>query len=116
MLPLAYQSAWRLSASLATTIEDSTNNSVGSITAGTIVHDTTIISGGSWVYTGTVTYSLFTGSTCGGTETIVGGPVTVINDGVSSSTSQPFNTMGSLSWNARHRGHQDNTGADSPAE
>ena len=108
--------AWRLSASLATTIEDSTNNSVGSITAGTIVHDTTIISGGSWVYTGTVTYSLFTGSTCGGTGTIVGGPVTVINDVVSSSTSQPFNTMGSFSWNARHSGDANNNGADSPCE
>ena len=108
--------AWRLSASPATTIEDSANNSVGSITAGTTVHDTAIISGGSGVYTGTVTYSLFTGSTCGGTGTIVGGPVTVINGVAPNSAPQTFDTAGSFSWNAVYSGDANNGPAMSACE
>ncbi|TMI59960.1 PKD domain-containing protein [Candidatus Bathyarchaeota archaeon] len=108
--------AWRLSASLATTIEDSANNPVASIMAGTAVHDTAIISEGSGVYTGTVTYSLFTGPTCAGTGTIVGGPVTVTNGIVPNSASQSFNTAGSFSWSAVYSGDANNNGADSPCE
>jgi len=108
--------AWRLSASLATTIEDSANNPVASIVAGTAVHDTAIISEGSRVYTGTVTYSLFTGSTCGGTGTVVSGPVTVINDVVPNSASQPFNAAGSFSWNAHYSGDANNGPALSACE
>ena len=108
--------AWRLSASLATTIEDSANNPVASIMAGTAVHDTAILSEGSGVYTGTVTYSLFTGPTCAGTGTIVGGPVTVTNGIVPNSASQSFNTAGSFSWSAVYSGDANNNGADSPCE
>ena len=108
--------AWRLSASLATTIEDSANNHVASMMAGTAVHDTAIISGGSGVYTGTVTYRFFTGSTCGGTGTIVGGPVTVSNDIVPSSASQPFNAAGLFSWNALYSGDANNGPALSACE
>ena len=108
--------AWRLSASLATTIEDSANNPVASIMAGTAVHDTAIISGSSGVYTGTVTYSVFTGSTCGGTGTIVGGPVTVINGVAPNSAPQTFDTPGSFSWNAVYSGDSGNSPATSSCE
>ena len=108
--------AWRPSASLATTLEDSTNNPVASTMAGTAVHDTTIISGGSGIYTGTVTYRLFTGLICGGTGTIVGGPVTVINDVVPNSAPQTFNIAGSFSWNALYSGDANNAPASSACE
>ena len=108
--------AWRLSASLAATIEDSADNHVASITAGTAVHDTAIISGGSGVYTGTVTYRFFTGSACSGTGTIVDSPVTVTNSVVPDSASQTFSTAGSFSWNAVYSGDANNSGVDSPCE
>jgi len=108
--------AWRLSASLATTIEDSANNPVASIMAGTTVHDTSIVSGGSGVYTGTVTYSLFTGSTCSGTGTVVGSPVIVTTGVVPDSASQTFSTAGSFSWNALYSGDANNGPALSACE
>ncbi len=108
--------AWRLSAALATTIEDPADNPVASIMAGTAVHDSAIISGGSGVYTGTVTYRLFTGSTCAGTGTIVGSPVTVINGVAPNSAPQTFDTVGSFSWNALYSGDANNGPALSDCE
>src|SRR5206468_77690 len=105
-----------LSTSLATTIENSANNPVTSIIAGTVVHDTAVLSEGSGVYTGTVTYRLFTGPICGGTGTIVGGPVTVINGLVPNSAPQTFNTAGSFSWNAVYGDDANNSPASSQCE
>jgi len=108
--------AWRLSASLATNIKDSADNHVTSIIAGTTVHGTAIISYGSGAFTGTVTYNFFTGSTCGGTATIVGSPVPVTNGMVPNSASQAFNAAGSFSWNAVYSGDTDNNLTTSPCE
>src|SRR3989442_1518642 len=108
--------AWRLSASLATNIKDSADNHVTSIIAGTTVHGTAIISYGSGAFTGTVTYNFFTGSTCGGTATIVGSPVPVTNGMVPNSASQAFNAAGSFSWNAVYSGDSNNDGSRSNCE
>ena len=108
--------AWRLSASLATSIKDLADNPVTSIIAGTTVHDTAIISYGSGAFTGTVTYSFFTGSTCGGTATIVGSPVAVINGIVQNSASQTFDTAGSFSWSAVYSGDTNNNPTTGPCE
>jgi len=108
--------AWRLSASLATSIRDTAENPVTSIIAGTTVHDTAIISNGSGAFTGTVTYNVFTGSTCGGTATIVGSPVAVTNGIVPNSVSQSFNAAGLFSWNSVYSGDTDNNPATSPCE
>jgi hypothetical protein len=108
--------AWRLSASVTTNIKDSAENPVTSIIAGTTVYDTATISGGSGAFTGTVTYSFFTGSACAGTGTPVGTPVTVTNGVVPNSASQVFNTAGSFSWNAVYSGDTNNNGATSACE
>jgi hypothetical protein len=62
---------------------------------------------------GTVTYSFFSGSTCGGTATVVGSPVTVTNGVVPNSVSQPFNIAGPYSWNAVYGGDTNNNIANS---
>jgi PKD repeat protein len=108
--------AWRLSASLRTSIKDSADNPVTSVIAGTTVHDTAIISYGSGAFTGMVTYNFFAGSTCGGTATIVGSPVAVTNGIVQNSASQTFNAAGSFSWNAVYSGDPNNNGGTSPCE
>lgn len=108
--------AWRLSTSLKTTIRDSTGNPVTSITAGTSVHDTTIISGGSGVFTGTVTYKIFSGTTCTGTATEIGTPVAVTDRSVPNSAIQTFDTVGNFSWNAVYSDDHNNYGATSLCE
>src|SRR2546426_9397562 len=65
---------------------------------------------------GTVTYVLFIGSSCTGTSTTVGSPVTVTNGVVPGSASQGFNNAGSYSWNAAYNGDANNNGINSPCE
>ncbi|TMI08247.1 hypothetical protein E6H34_05260 [Candidatus Bathyarchaeota archaeon] len=65
---------------------------------------------------GTVTYSIFSGPTCGGTATIVGSPVAVSNGIVPNSLSQTFNTAGPYSWNAAYSGDTNNNVATSACE
>jgi hypothetical protein len=60
---------------------------------------------------GTVTYEYFSGSTCSGTPTIVGGPVTVTGGTVPNSASQKLNSAGSFGWEAVYSGDSNNLGA-----
>src|SRR6266487_2407760 len=93
---------------------------------GTALSATTIAVGGSvsdsatltagYQGSGTATYAYFTGSTCAGTGTTVGTPVTVTNGVIPNSISQPFNLAGAYSWNASYSGDANNNGATSPCE
>jgi len=85
------------------------------ITVGGSVADSATLTN-SFQAGGTVTYSFFTGSTCSGTGTIVGSPVTVTNNVVPNSASQTFTTAGTVSWSAVYSGDANNNGADSLCE
>jgi len=59
---------------------------------------------------GTVTYQYFSGSTCSGTPTIVGSPVSVTDGVVPNSAPHAFGTPGYYSWNAVYSGDTNNLG------
>jgi hypothetical protein len=64
---------------------------------------------------GTVTYSFFPGSTCTGTNTVVG--IVIVTNGVApNSPLYAFTTTGSFSWNAVYNGDPNNNGATSSCE
>src|SRR3989442_958191 len=65
---------------------------------------------------GTVTYSFFSGSTCGGAATVVGSPVAVSNGIVPNSASKTFDIAGPYSWNALYSGDVNNNVAISACE
>jgi hypothetical protein len=92
-----------------------TTLSANPVTAAASVTDSATISN-SFQAGGTVTYSFFTGSTCAGTGTAVGSPVTVTNGLVPNSASQAFDAAGSYSWNAVYSGDVNNNPATSPCE
>src|SRR5207253_1219389 len=92
-----------------------TTRSATTITVGGSVSDSSVLSN-FYKATGTVTYEFFTGSTCAGTATTVGTPVTVTNGVVPNSASQAFNSPGSFSWNAVYSGDANNNGATSACE
>jgi len=85
------------------------------VTVGGSVSDSSTLTGG-FSAGGTVTYAFFAGSTCAGTATTVGSPVTVTNGVVPNSATQPFNSAGSFSWNAVYSGDANNNGATSACE
>jgi len=62
---------------------------------------------------GTVTYEYFTGASCSGTPTTVGGPVAVTAGLVPNSASQKFNSAGSFGWEAGYSGDANNNGTTS---
>src|SRR5207245_10479991 len=72
-----------------------TSLSASTITVGSSVTDSSTLTGG-FQAGGSVTYEFFTGSTCAGTATTVGTPVTVTNGVVPNSASQAFNSPGSF--------------------
>jgi len=92
-----------------------TTLSATSITVGGSVSDSSTLSN-FYKASGTVTYEFFTGSTCTGTATAVGTPVTVTNGVVPNSASQAFNSAGSFGWNAVYSGDANNNGATSACE
>jgi hypothetical protein len=98
------------------TVTISTSLSPNPITVGGSVTDSATLSGNTATAGGTVTYTYFSGSTCAGTGTAVGSPVTVTNGVVPRSASQPFNTAGSFSWHAVYSGDSGNGGAASACE
>jgi hypothetical protein len=99
----------KASPTIATTLSATT------ITVGSSVTDSSVLTG-SFSAGGTVTYEFFTGSTCTGTATTVGTPVTVTGGVVPNSASQAFNSAGAFSWNAVYSGDANNNGATSPCE
>ena len=101
---------------ISTIINDSTNTPASSIVIGAAVHDTATLSGVTATAGGTVTYQFFTGSSCSGTGTTVGTPVTVTNGIVPGSAPQIFNNAGSFSWNAVYSGDSNNSAATSACE
>jgi hypothetical protein len=105
-----------LSVTSVTVVTVSTSLSSTSIPVGGSVTDSATLSGVTSTAGGTVTYNFFTGSTCGGTGTAVGSPVTVTNGIVPNSAAQSFNTAGSFSWNAVYSGDANNAGAVSACE
>jgi parallel beta-helix repeat protein len=92
-----------------------TTLSANPVTVGGSVSDSAALTS-SFQAGGTVTYNFFTGSTCTGTATVVGSPVTVTGGVVPNSASQSFNTAGSFSWNAVYSGDANNNGNTSPCE
>ncbi len=101
--------AQKSSPAITTTLESST------IAVGSIDADTSTLSGG-YNAGGTVIYEFFNSSTCSGTATAAGTPVTVANGVVPSSASVAFNAAGSYGWNAVYSGDANNNGASSPCE
>src|SRR5438876_8021462 len=99
----------KASPTIATTLSSST------ITVGSSVTDSATMAN-FFKAGGTVTYEFFTGSTCTGTATAVGTPVSVTNGVVPDSASQTFSTFGSFSWNGIYSGDANNNGATSPCE
>ncbi len=93
----------------------STALSATTITVGTTASDSATMNG-TYQASGTVTYEYFTGSTCAGTATIVGSPVTVTNGVVPNSASQQFISAGPYSWNASYSGDSNNNAVSSPCE
>ena len=98
------------------TVTITTTLASSSITVGGSVTDSAALSGNTASAGGTVTYSFFTGSTCGGTGTTVGTPVTVTSGVVPTSASQSFNAVGSFSWSASYSGDANNSPATSACE
>ncbi len=93
-----------------------TSLSSTAIAQGQSVTDSATLSGETPTAGGTVTYRFFSGSTCVGSFTPVGSPVTVTNGLVPRSASQAFNTVGSYSWNATYSGDADNNRESSACE
>ena len=90
--------------------------SAGTIPTGGSVYDTATLSGSSGSNAGgTVNYNYYSGSSCGGTASLVS-TVTVSNGNVPNSGSQTFTKGGSYSWNAVYSGDANNQGATSPCE
>ncbi len=92
-----------------------TTLSQNAITVGGSVSDSATMTNG-FQASGTVTYSFFSGSICGGSATVVGSPVTVASGIVPNSASQPFSAAGLYSWNAAFSGDANNNAATSPCE
>src|SRR4029077_709087 len=71
---------------------------------------------GGYNPTGSVTYEFFTGTSCSGTATTVGVPVTMSNGIVPNSSPQTFNAAGSYRWTAIYCDASNNNGAASSCE
>ena len=94
-----------------------TQLSAGTITVGGSVSDSSTLHFATSSAGGTVTYDWFSGSSCAGSPTQVGMPVTVSNGVVPPSTAVPFNNAGSYSWDAVYSGDANNQGpVTSPCE
>src|SRR2546422_357516 len=85
------------------------------ITVGSSVTDSATLTN-SFQAGGTVTYSFFSGSTCGGAATVVGSPVAVSNGIVPNSASKTFDIAGRYSWDAVYSGDVNNNVAISACE
>jgi hypothetical protein len=91
------------------------------INVGSSAYDSATLTG-SFQATGTVTYTFYSGSTCSGTGTIVGSPVSVTIGGnsntavIPNSASWTFSTAGQYSWNAAYTGDANNNGVTSTCE
>ena len=79
-------------------------------TVGDTVHDSATLSGASASAGGTVTYSVYSDSSCS-TKVADGGTVNVTNAAVPDSNGVPFNTAGTYYWQASYSGDADNTGS-----
>jgi TadE-like protein len=80
---------------------------------GLSVHDSATLSGATSTAGGTVTYTVYTNSTCSAGAQAAG-TVTVAGGVVPQSTSIPFNTAGTYYWQAVYSGDSNNNGATSP--
>ena len=92
----------------------STTLSTTTVSLGGSAYDTATLSG-SYQAGGTVTYNLYSGSTCSGSATVVS-TVTVTTGTVPNSASHTFNAAGSYSWTAVYSGDANNNGATSSCE
>jgi uncharacterized membrane protein len=93
-----------------------TSLSTSTIKAGSSVTDSAMLTGATNNAGGTVTYLLYTGTSCTGTGVTVGSPVTVVDGIVPVSTAQTFNSSGLFSWEATYSGDAANNGATSQCE
>src|SRR5207245_1570962 len=102
---------------IATTIRDAANAAVTSVTVGTTVHDTAVITNGSASgVTGTVIYNFFANLACSGvpasSQTVTVGAGGVVPDS-NANTPSP---AGSYSYNATYSGDVNNNAAKSACE
>src|SRR2546426_955817 len=93
----------------------STTLSANVIVVGNSVPDSATITN-SFQAGGTLTYTFYTGSTCGGIPTVVGTPVTVTSGVVPTSSSHTFDAAGAYSWSATYSGDANNNLANSACE
>jgi len=92
----------------ATGVTISTQLSSQVVNTGQPVYDTAALFGATSNAGGTVTYEYFSGSSCLGTATPVGSPVTVTNGLVPNSAPVSYVVAGSYSWNAIYSGDANN--------
>ena len=90
----------------------STTLSATSVDVGSTVHDSATLAGATSDAGGTVTYTVYTNSTCT-TGARTAGTVNVTNGGVPSSSALAFNTAGTFYWQAVYSGDPKNNGATS---
>ncbi len=90
-----------------------TNLSESSGKSGDIVHDTATLTGATAAAGGTVTYSVYSDSSCT-TKFVDGGTVNVTNGTVPNSNNVTFPHAGTFYWQASYSGGANNTSALSP--
>ena len=93
----------------------STTLTYSTITAGQTDTDTATLSSGTNP-TGTVKFYTFTGSSCGGTPTLVSSSTVTGNGPYLSSSSAAYNTAGPYSWDAKYSGDSNNNNYTSTCE
>jgi len=92
-----------------------TSLSSTTITVGSSVFDSAVLTGATSNAGGTVTYNSFQTASCTGTPAVVS-TVTVANRAVPVSASKTYSSAGSFSWNAAYSGDANNVGATSLCE
>jgi hypothetical protein len=91
-----------------------TTLSATSVLLGSTVHDSAILSGATPDAGGTVTYTVYTDSTCQTVYADAGTNLTVTNGIVPDSNPVTFNDLGTFYWQVVYSGDAKNTGSSSP--
>jgi len=105
------------SSSTATTVKDPGGNPMTTAPSGSIIHDTTTVTGAAGITpTGIVTYTFFTNATCSGTGSPAGTVTLTAGGGVPDSNAQGPLTAGSYSFRADYTGDNNFAGSTGPCE
>jgi len=106
---------------VATEIRDANGNAITSVAPGTTIHDHATVTGVTgFTPTGTVDFTLYPGSSCGGTplKQDTGGTADTLSGGATDSSTYtiPMSTTGSISYLAHYNGDKNYNGASAGCE